>query len=71
MTSVSRLWTIAAIAVVSVAGGVSLLLAVVTSEHPGSAAMSVCGGLVLGGAFVAWAHWIGRKRAAKRPRSSP
>lgn len=70
MRPVSRLLTLAAIVTVSVLGGVSLLLAVVTSAHPGSAALSACGGLVLGGAFVAWAHWIGRKRAARRRESA-
>ena len=66
MRSMSRLLTLAAIVTVAVLGGVSLLLAVVTSAHPGSAALSALGGLVLGGVFVAWAYWIGRKRAARR-----
>ena len=66
MQSVSRLLKLAAIVVVSVVGGVTLLVAVVTSTHPGSAALSACGGLVLGIGFVVWAHWLGRKRAARR-----
>ena len=66
MKPVSRLLTLAAIVVVSVVGGVTLLVAVVTSPHPGSAALGVCGGLVLGVGFVVWAHWLGRKRAARR-----
>ena len=66
MKPVSRLLTIAAIVAVSVVGGVTVLVAVVTSAHPGSAALSACGGLALGVGYVVWAHWLGRKRAAKR-----